>query len=129
MLLPPGGDWRAKRTKSRIEHLNNRLKRSGFIQSDSPSMNVLAYNADTSLFKAVLLNENHSLRCLFPNQHFTPYFLRVRHITLTFVTRTHEILYLVCYSRTLTKLLLLHTNNNCLDVFFLYVHLQRYVCY
>ena len=68
----------SEKDKSRIERLNNRLKRSGFIQSDSPSTNVLANKADTSLFKAVLLNENHSLRCLFPNQHFTPYFLRVR---------------------------------------------------
>ena len=37
----------SEKDKSRIERLNNRLKRSGFIQSDSPSTNVLANKADT----------------------------------------------------------------------------------
>ena len=69
------------------------------------SAKVLANVADTSLFKAVLLNENHSLRCLFPKQHFTPISSGSDHITLTFLTKTHETLYHACYSLTLTKLL------------------------
>src|SRR5688572_3538468 len=76
MPTPPGGVWR---TKGQIlPRLMNRLNRFGFTHTDFLSAKVLANLADTSLFKAVLFNENHSLICLFPNQHFTPYFLRAR---------------------------------------------------
>ena len=67
-----------EKDKSRLERLMNRLKRSGFIQPNDPSTKVLANEADTSLFKAVLNNESHPLRCLFPKLHTTPYFLRDR---------------------------------------------------
>jgi hypothetical protein len=95
-----------EKDKSRLEQLMNRLNRSGFTHTDFPSAKVLANVADTSLFKAVLLNENHALRCLFPNQHFTPYFLRARPHNFNLPNKERLTkLYLECYSLTLTKLL------------------------
>jgi len=61
-------DWRGladETDKSRLEE---------FIYSNSPSTKVLTNEAETSLFKAVLLDKNHSFRCPIPKQHFNQYF-------------------------------------------------------
>lgn len=65
--------------KLRLEQLLNKLKRFGYAQANSPSIAELVRKAEMALFKAALLNDNHSIRCLFPTNHITPYSLRKRH--------------------------------------------------
>lgn len=67
--MPPclGGAW--QKARSRPECPMTRLKQSGFIHSNSPSIKVLANEAEASIFKAVLFNES-STQVPFPQSTF-----------------------------------------------------------
>lgn len=110
MYASPTGDCRMtlKDTSGHECSLMNRLKRSGFIHSNSHEQKLYASNeADASLFKEVLLNENHSLKCLFPNRNFpqpTFYPTNITHvvsgtglITSIFLIKTRQFFYLIIF--------------------------------
>jgi len=76
--VPAWWGYTSAEDRSRIEKFLIRTKRMGYLRMDSPSANEMARMADDRLLSAVIWNEDHVLRKLFPPTIKRHYSLRPR---------------------------------------------------
>jgi len=62
----------------RIERFLGRVRRAGFLPSDSPKAAIMAESADAALFAAIIIDDNHVLRKFFSDRLPGKYNVRPR---------------------------------------------------
>jgi hypothetical protein len=75
----------------RVEGLMRRVKRAGFLPQDAPTATQMAEAADAALFSAIIQDNNHVLRRLFPTRSVSNYNLRPRPHPFELTTKNNKI--------------------------------------